>query len=219
MILRARFLSALIGLALLLAMTRQVEKSKSIPADSVWNPQKIPYQIGDWQGDDLPGLGIRSRDVLRLDSYVRRRYRDSQRRELVLYAAYWRTQGGDYQASKHSPRVCLPANGWNLLSANQISLSQNSSQRVPMNQLLASIDAQRVLFTYTFFTDERMYSDEWRSFYELARSAFLRQRTDGGIIEVSVPLRNDLPAAEAQRQAEQSSRDFLDTLLPILSTP
>lgn len=152
----------------------------------------LPITIGDWSGTDVQGLGIRSQTVLQLDSYIRRVYKNSLGDEVVIYIGYWRSQGGDYQAAKHSPAICLPANGWRV--------EDKQTKRLPIgltvNSLTGSVGLARLRFYYWFFSGKREYAQEWQALLQLAVSSLKDRRLDGGIVELSSPFTSSPSALE-----------------------
>lgn len=134
-----------------------------------------------WNGEDLPGLGIHSQTVLQLDSHLYRVYRDNRGNKITVYVGYWRAQGGDYQAAKHSPAVCLPSNGWRV--EDQQILEFSSGDKV--NSIAGSSGLAHYRFYYWFFSGEREYTREWQALGQLALSALSDGRLDGGIVELS----------------------------------
>ncbi|HQH26399.1 MAG TPA: EpsI family protein, partial [Oligoflexia bacterium] len=79
----------------------------------------LPYQLGRWRGVDGPGLAKVARDILKLDHALKRTYTDADGNMIDLYIGYWTHQSGEHQAAKHSPAICLPANGWSTWSHSE----------------------------------------------------------------------------------------------------
>lgn len=175
------------------------------------NVEHMPQTIGEWRGAELPGLGLRAQHVLQLDQYVQRAYRrESETGAVSLYIGYWERQTGDHQAAKHSPAVCLPANGWAVTARNTV-LIEAPGGPFEANELLAERENETHLFTYWFFRGTETYTREWRALIDISLGAFVYGRSDGGIVEVSTVVRDgDVDGARARLE------NFLDSFVPEL---
>lgn len=177
--------------------------------------EKLPMNLGGWIGKDADPLGIRAIDTLKFDSHLRRVYVNDQNQTIFLYIAYWKTQTGDYQAAKHSPLICLPANGWITHDAhlhNPASLGG-----LTVNALVGQSQAQSVLFNYWFRSRTKNYTQEWLAILMAAKDKILSGRNDGALIEVSSILPNSSTLSAKHIKASQQNIDaFLAVLHPEL---
>lgn len=186
--------------------------SLSQAAGSDIDLQSLPYKFGDWQGADSDILDDRSRNILQLDHYVKRLYKNSKGKSVFLYVGYWKKQNGEHQAAKHSPALCLPSNGW-LLEKRSIGeiISENIS--VPIKKIVAEIKGTKHYFNYYFFTGKTYYSQEWRALLNISIQTFMTGRSDGGIVEVNTAINQ---TTNSEEQADQSLKEFLQELNPEL---
>lgn len=172
----------------------------------------IPKQLGPWEGRDLPGLGLRSREILKLDRALRRLYRHHDGRQVILYIGYWAKQSGDYQAAKHSPSICLPANGWKIRKSEK-----QVSKGLTVNTVLAEFGHTESLFSYWFFTGEATFHEEWEALLQISLQALFHHRSDGGLVEISTDLHRSLEGEESEKQAKQTIEEFLSEIYPVLN--
>lgn len=183
----------------------------SVPVDT------ISEQLGEWKGGTAATLESASRDILQLDRYVRRMYRDPADTNVFLYIGYWKQQNGDSQAAKHTPSLCLPSNGWHIerLGKRTLSLPFADGQLRPLevNRIVGEIDRSRHLIYYYFTNGTEYYPEEWQSLARISWNAFLRRRTDGGIVEVSTELK---PGPEGMAEAERALLRLLTEVQPKL---
>lgn len=192
-----------------LGITSDNSKQYLLPHVSIEN---LPYKIGNWNGKDLPGLGAHEEQTLQLDSFVRRLYTNSQGQQIILYIGYWRKQSGEYQAAKHSPVTCLPANGWKLFNPRKIHL-QDKNINIYANELTASYNRDNSIFTYWFFQGEDTFPEEWKALYKIFLGHILHKRLDGGIVEISARL----PDVNGGLEKTQTAiKNFALNLVPTL---
>ncbi|MCB0360609.1 MAG: EpsI family protein, partial [Bdellovibrionales bacterium] len=179
--------------------------------------EQLPFTIGTWKGEETEGLGVRSREILQLDRFVRRMYRSDEKPPLFLYVGYWKQQNGEHQAAKHSPSVCLPSNGWTVSDKAHVELELASGAKLKVNRLVGSIEGQQSLFYYWFFSGEKTYWEEWQALVHLSLEKFLHGRSDGGLVEISIPLPRGGDRQAAIEDAQQTLKGFIDQLYPDLS--
>lgn len=180
--------------------------------------EKLPYQIGDWKGEDTKGLDVRSQEVLQLDRYIKRRYVNSDGDYLLLYIGYWKRQSGEYQAAKHSPLLCLPSNGWHVQPRKTKTLAVSSSNDTfRVKRLVGELREDDWLFYYWFFTGETDYTQEWKALIEISLQSLFTGRTDGGIVEISMPIRGEKGYADNLQDREQLIENFLKSFYPELN--
>lgn len=182
--------------------------------------ESLPLELGQWRGEDLPGLGVRPREILRLDRALRRIYRNSKGDEVFIYIGYWSQQSGEHQAAKHSPAVCLPANGWRVSHRERRVLRDtgaplaNKSTTLTVNSLLGELNHERSLFYYWFFSGEKRYAEEWQALIYIVLETFLHQRSDGGIIELSARVPKAKEIDQAVAEPKKVLEEFAEAFLP-----
>lgn len=165
---------------------------------------KLPYELGDFKGQDSNPLTLKERDILKLDQFVRRTYSDSKGRKVFLYLAYWDKQNGEHQAAKHSPAVCLPANGWKLSSVQVKTI--NDSLRV--KRVESTLKSESHLFYYYFFSGEEIYVDETSALLHILKESLLNSRSDGGLLEISTELSSRRLGDMANTEADELLSEF-----------
>src|SRR5450432_2531774 len=81
---------------------------------------ELPARIGDWEGKDME-VSAREREVLAKDTgFARKVYRNSFGDEIYVSIVL---SGEDMTNSIHRPERCLPAQGWNVTSTSQVTVS------------------------------------------------------------------------------------------------
>lgn len=180
----------------------------------------FPSQLGSWTAGEPIGLDIRSLDVLRLSSYVKRVYTNPEGKKVFLYIGYWASQTGEHQAAKHSPALCLPSNGWvtEHLDNFNFSFTDTSQNNVDLTtrRIKGEKRGQTNLFYYWFFAGEHYYTQEWYALINLSIENLLYNRNDGGIVEVATDLSRMISKEEAEVEANKTIQEFLNELAPYL---
>lgn len=162
----------------------------------------FPSIVGEWQGRDRL-IDPAVLDELKLTEYVMASYfTKDDPRPVELYVAYYDSQRKG--ASVHSPRACLPGGGWMIEEFGQREIpnarADGSSLRV--NFAVIGKGQARAAVYYWFMQRGRYLTNEYLVKWFIFWDALTRNRTDGAMVRVTVPLSdlNDLPAAEKQAE-------------------
>lgn len=175
--------------------------------------EKLPFDLNGWHGETTSNLESKSREILRLDSYVRRLYSKGAE-NVFLYIGYWSQQTGDSQAAKHTPSLCLPANGWKIdrLGEKPLELPfAKGRSTLLVNRIAGEIAHERYLIYYWFANGNEYYPQEWQSLARISWNALMRRRTDGGILEISARID---PGPGGEEKAAKVLNDFLSDFQP-----
>ena len=146
----------------------------------------FPSQIGAWSGtrDALESVYL---DALQLDDYLLMNFNDDASPPINLYVAYYRSQRSGM--SVHSPRRCLPGGGYEIRSFERRMLPGTDGHGAwPVNRVLIEKSDQRQLVYYWFRERDRRLTDEYVVRWYLFWDALTRNRTDGALVRLVVPL-------------------------------
>jgi exosortase D (VPLPA-CTERM-specific) len=168
---------------------------------------------GDWSGR-REVIDQKYLDVLKLDDYVMANYvskgvHDGAR--VGFYAAFYGSQLAG--RSVHSPRSCLPGDGWEVSNLDTIRLKDASGKLVPVNRALIVRGAESQLVYYWFEQRGRVLANEYLVKWFILMDALSRRRTDGALIRMIAPI----STARGIEQADATLVDFFDRVKPRLS--
>jgi EpsI family protein len=213
-------LGALVSAAVILlffGLTTALHTRGHGPGEFDVHLERLPITIGRWTGVEAEALSAKSHDILRLDQYIRRLYTSPEGTRVFVYIGYWAKQSGEHQAAKHSPLMCLPANGWKISSpeATQVEIPGGAQSA---RKLAGKIKNNDILFYYWFFSGEQTYVDETEALFHIMRETVVNARSDGGIVEISVDMDGSLSRIEAEAKAEGVLRDFVKDFSPALNS-
>ncbi len=77
----------------------------------------FPVQLGNWVGGPQVEMTRQELEMLRVETYINRRYVQPDGKAVTLYIGY-HPEGGF-----HSPLNCMPGQGWNIADKKFISVS------------------------------------------------------------------------------------------------
>ena len=194
-----------------------VTRAKANPA--AVQIEQLPQQFGDWSMVEQTEMEHTSREVLDLDSYIKRAYRHKDGNVVFVYVGYWKKQSGDKQAAKHTPRLCLPSNGWLItpLPAETITNEQQPNAELTASVILGQYQMAQSMFYYWFFTGERTFHQDWKALIVIGLERLLSGRSDGGIVEISASINREKYRDKAQEMSQATVRKFIAEFWPLLS--
>jgi len=191
-----RYLAAVACLGTTLAGTRLADSRQP---DSLVRPlAAIDREILGWRSledDTLPG------DILQIlvpSAYLSRVYQ-KDKSQLGLFIAYYAQQRAG--ESMHSPKVCLPGNGWEIVrqgSADIVAAGHSTT----INQYHIEHSGRQMLALYWYQSRRRIVASEYVGKLLLIKDAVTSGYTSGSVVRITV---NDDPwsAGEALQFAEK----------------
>ncbi|MFA5983145.1 MAG: VPLPA-CTERM-specific exosortase XrtD [Methylococcaceae bacterium] len=172
----------------------------------------FPLQLGSWQGrhEYLDQIYLAA---LMLTDYSIINYRQADTGAGInFYSAYYQSQRKG--VSVHSPKACIPGDGWQITQFGQRKFSDLTSDGYPLavNRAIIEKGDNRQLVYYWFPQRGRMLTNEllvkWFLFYD----SIVINRTDGALVR----LVTNLAKFEDPAEADQRLHEFMKELLPVL---
>jgi exosortase D (VPLPA-CTERM-specific) len=171
---------------------------------------RLSMTEGVWSGrrDRLDGVYL---EALKLDDYLLADFQAAGRPPVNLYVAYYESQRKG--ESVHSPRSCIPGGGWRIngISARDIVLP-GDNQRLSVNRVLIERGDVKQVVYYWFDQRGRVLTNEYLVKWYIFWDSLTRNRTDGAMLRLTVPVL----AGQSEADADQALEEFARTLVPAL---
>jgi exosortase D (VPLPA-CTERM-specific) len=160
---------------------------------------EFPMQVGNWTGHRqfLDKIYL---DALLLTDYILADYtQPGAATPINFYSAFYATQEGRNRI--HSPRNCIPGGGWEIVQLTQrdISLDGNAG-KLSVNRVLIALGDQKSLVYYWYQERGRSMTNEnvvkWYLFWD----ALTRNRTDGALVRLVIPMSPTMSEAQTDAQ-------------------
>jgi exosortase D (VPLPA-CTERM-specific) len=162
----------------------------------------FPARLGNWVGQRSVIEPVYL-DALKLDDYMMADYRSAVLRPVNFYIAWYDSQRSGKSA--HSPRSCLPGGGWEIQSLTQIDVPTALLNGKPLrvNRALIALGQQRQITYYWFQQRGRNVTNEYLVKWYLFWDALTRNRSDGALVRLIVPLTVEGAEADADKTLVQ----------------
>jgi EpsI family protein len=179
----------------------------SLPRKSL---AEFPKELGDWIAISEQKIEGRSMEILQVDDYITRNYRNSRGDIIGLYIGYFKSQREG--KGIHSPRQCLPGAGWVPVNATvyRMAVPGYNPETVPVNKFVMGKGLDRQLYLFWYHGRGRIYASEyWNKIY-LIWDGLTQKRTDGALIRVNNPVIGNT------EDALKTQSDFIKLFFPLL---
>jgi EpsI family protein len=170
---------------------------------------QFPKTVGPWQFEQEGVIDAEEQAVLRADDTMIRSYRDSAGRGANIYIAAFLSQRNG--KAPHSPKNCLPGNGWTPLEAIQETIDVGAAAPIPVNRYVVQHGDSRSLVLYWYQSRDRAVASEYKAKFWVVADAIKLNRTDTALIRVIVPIANRDSA-----RAEATAVDFVRAFFPTI---
>jgi len=185
------------------------DRAEVIPARAEF--LDFPMVIGSWFGarESLEPVYI---EQLKFDDYFLATYRGPSPPPVNVYVAWYNSQSSG--RSVHSPSTCLPGGGWQMKSFTQVEVPgvQAAGQPLRVNRTLIAYGGQRQLVYYWFQQRGRVMTNEYLVKAYLFWDSLTRNRSDGALVRLIVPI----PEGGVEEQADRQLAKFAADLAPVL---
>ena len=162
--------------------------------------------IGDWRMvQDIP-MEKEIQEVLKADDTLTRIYAKPGGESASLYVAFFQSQRSG--VAPHSPKNCLPGNGWVVFRDSKMLLDV-PGRAAPMEVNLYTIqkgDSKSVVI-YWYQSRDRVVASEYKAKVFVVADAIRYNRTDTSLVRVMVPYGGAGEAA-AVKTAEEFVREL-----------
>jgi EpsI family protein len=174
----------------------------------------MPHVIAGWSGADVL-IDRQTLDVLGKGEFLSRVYkRPDQSHPMGLFIGYFPSQRTD--VTIHSPKNCLPGDGWAFESSHYVYLIDASGKPHHVGEYVISNGDSRQFVIYWYQAHGRSIANEYMAKIFLVMDAMRLNRTDGALIRVATTINPNEGTALARTQAETFATQLVPLLTPFI---
>lgn len=177
---------------------------------------KFPLIINDWKGV-TQALNSDILNELKLSDYIAINYiTPASSAPVNLYVAYYETQRKG--ESPHSPRVCIPGDGWEISKIDRLHLDlNNKGSSIKYNRAIIKKKGSKQLVYYWFQQRGRTISNEYLMKWYLFKDSIALNRTDGALVRIVTPIIESEDISLADQRLQNFANDatpYLNSFIP-----
>lgn len=161
-------------------------------SEPVQPPQPLatfPSRLDDWVGGANVAFEPKVMQVLKLDDFLNREYRDPSGQAASLYIGYYASQRTGETA--HSPLKCLPGNGWEPVKMGTVTFDAvqgGATRTVKISRYVVQKGIDRQVIYFWYHSHGRVMWNEYTTKLLMMADAFRLRRTDGALVRVLAPV-------------------------------
>ena len=185
---------------------------------------RLPGVIGDWRAKTTP-LDPDVLAELKLDDYLNRQYRRGNNVPVTLYVGYHAGLSTGNNVGPHSPLLCLPGLGWQLMDARQVAVSvpgiassekeiASSDEQIVVTRSLARNGLDGLVVFFWYQVHGRVVPTEARTKLLLFGDALRGRGSAGSLVRLIAPV--DLLRTDSAAASEREATAFLKAMYPLL---
>ena len=172
----------------------------------------LARSIGSWTMVNEWPIESEVQAILKADDTLSRQYAGPAAPQGAgLFVAFFRSQRAG--VAPHSPKNCLPGNGWVSEKNTVISIPvPGRTTPIEANYFVVQKGENKSLVIYWYQSHGRTVADEYRAKFYVMLDAIRLNRTDTALVRVSVPVNRGNEEA-----AEQAALSFVRDTYPQLA--
>ena len=201
--LKSRVILAASGLIILQgALIQSAVRPESIP--SARPLSQFPAMLGSWSLVEEGVVDEETQAVLKADDLLNRVYAAGPKGVSFFVASFRSQRNGK---APHSPKNCLPGNGWSPIVSNEITLDVGRTEPIPVNRYVVARGEERSLVMYWYQSRDRAVASEYLAKFWVVVDAMRLNRTDTALVRIVVPITN-----RDEEAADRTAADFIRTM-------
>jgi EpsI family protein len=195
--------------AALVHLCRGTEHPPAPPALS-----QFPSQFSEWTQLREDAIDPDVANTLRADRLLSRTYQSSRGALPVSLLVAWFQSQRAGLSQPHSPKVCLPASGWEPEATGEMSIA-TAVGPITVNRYVVANRGERAVVLYWYQTSRGAVAGEWASKFWVVAGALRERRTDMALVRLVVESNSENRARE-DHLATVAAADFAGGAYPIL---
>ena len=150
----------------------------------------FPTAVAGWQMYKDVKIEQETLDVLKADDTLNRIYLNPERNaNAYLFIAFFKTQR--YGQSPHSPKNCLPANGYEPVESGPITVAvPGRAEPVRINRYLTARGEEKSVTLYWYQSHDRITAGEFTARLWLIADSIRYHHSDSALVKIVVPVRD-----------------------------
>ncbi len=161
--------------------------------------------VGPWRTIRVMTIDTATENLLKADDTLNRQYVGPG--DVDLFVAFFKSQRAG--VTPHSPKVCLPGNGWTPESSTTISIKvPGEDSPISVNRYVVSHQEERSLVLYWYQNAHRVMASEYLSKFVLIVDSLRYRRSDEALIRVITPI----GGSRAESGAEDHALEFIQAI-------
>jgi len=171
---------------------------------------QFPVMLGSWRASESrlpPGIEA----VAGASEYY---YGDflssSDNKKVNLYIAYYQDQ--KLGAAPHSPKVCIPGDGWVITSDNPVLINNKNNKSFEVSRLIITKDKHTIITYYWLKQGENIFHQQLMARLNLIWFALKENRADAALIRMVSEVGSNEKIEDTDARMQEMATELLDVI-------
>jgi EpsI family protein len=169
----------------------------------------FPVEVGGWRVNEEGVIDQETREALKADDLLSREYGSPEGARASLFIAAFQSQRTG--KTPHSPKNCLPGNGYTQLAAGEYPIDLGVAGTKSINRFVVSRGDSRSVVMYWYQSRDRVVASEFQAKFWVMADSIRLHRTDTALVRVVVPIVN-----RDEDAAVRTAAEFIKAFYPSL---
>jgi EpsI family protein len=176
---------------------------------------QFPSQFDQWTELREDPIDPDVANTLKADKLLSRTYQSSATALPVSLLVAWFQSQRAGASQPHSPKVCLPASGWESEATGELSI-RTAAGPITVNRYVVANRGERAVVLYWYQNSRGAVAGEWASKFWVVAGALRDRRTDTALVRLVVES-SPQDRARNDQLASVAAADFARDVYPLLT--
>lgn len=170
---------------------------------------KFPATLGQWRASESR-LPPSIEAVAGASEYYYGDFLSSENDKVNLYIAYYKDQ--KQGAAPHSPKVCIPGDGWVITSDEPVSIQTKSGKKYKVSRLIINKDKHTIVTYYWLKQGKNFFRQQYMARLDLILFAIQENRADAALIRMVSEVASGEKIEDTDARMQQMATELLDVI-------
>lgn len=173
--------------------------------------KQFPQMVGSWKNAGNHRLSDDVLDVLKVDDYVLRDFKNDEGIKTSLYIGYYATHRRS--AEIHTPENCQVGGGWEILNKKVQKLNiPGIREKISFVEAVYEKDQEKMVFIYWYYVNGNYITNFFYYKLSVIMNSLLYHRSDASFVRITVPVIDD----DIDSAVKEGERFLLDAV-PVIN--
>ena len=170
---------------------------------------RFPEMLGQWQANEsrLPVSVVESAAA---SDYYYGIFRSPNDKKINLYISYYADQ--KQGAAPHSPTLCIPGDGWKIMSNEPFLLKAKDGTSIEISRLIISKGEHTIVTYYWLKQGVNVFRQQFMARLNLIWFAIKENRADAALIRMVSEVASDEKIIDTDARMQQMATELLDVI-------
>lgn len=170
---------------------------------------KFPQMLGQWRANESR-LPVSVVETAAASDYYNGNFTSPAGKKINLYISYYEDQKRG--PSPHSPTLCIPGDGWKIMSNEPFSLKAKDGSSIEVSRLIISKSEHTIITYYWIKQGVKVFRQQFMARLALIWFAIKENRADAALIRMVSEVASNEKITDTDARMQQMATELLDVI-------